>query len=118
MKSIYTKTGILSGISFSLRNYVLRAQFTGRNRLTPKTMHVCIIKRNDRSRRAENQPPELRKSEPGKQRSETMESKEPRQINEFKVVDEHGNGYTLVEYQNVTETRSLKRRRAGPSWFG
>ena len=46
-----------------------------------------------------------------------MESKEPRQIIEFKVMDEHGNDYTLVEYQNVTETRSLKRRRAGPSWF-
>jgi hypothetical protein len=38
-----------------------------------------------------------------------MESKEPRQINEFKVMDEHGNDYSLVEYQNVTETRSLKR---------
>ena len=47
-----------------------------------------------------------------------MESKEPRQINEFKVMDEHGNHYTVVEYQNVTETRSLKWRKAGPSWFG
>jgi hypothetical protein len=47
-----------------------------------------------------------------------MESKEPRQINEFKVMDEHGNDYSLVEYQNVTETRSLKRLTAGPSWFG
>ena len=46
-----------------------------------------------------------------------MESKEPRQIDEFKVMDEHGNDHTLVEYQNVTETRSLKWRRAGPSWF-
>jgi hypothetical protein len=46
-----------------------------------------------------------------------MESTEPRQINEFQVMDEHGNGYTLVEYQNVTETRSLKWRRAGPNWF-
>jgi hypothetical protein len=56
--------------------------------------------------------------EPGKQkRSEAMESKEPRQINEFKVMDEHGNDYTLVEYQNITETRSLKWRRAGSSWF-
>jgi hypothetical protein len=56
--------------------------------------------------------------EPGKQqRSEAMESKEPRQINEFKVMDEHGSDYTLVEYQNVTETRSLKWRRAGPSRF-
>ena len=47
-----------------------------------------------------------------------MESKEPRQINEFKVMDEHGNDYTVVEYQDVTETRSLKWRKAGPSWFG
>jgi hypothetical protein len=47
-----------------------------------------------------------------------MESKELREINEFKVMDEHGNDYTVVEYQNVTETRSLKWRRAGPSWFG
>ena len=50
--------------------------------------------------------------------SVAMESKEPRQINEFKVMDEHGNDYTVVEYQNVTETRSLKWRKAGPSWFG
>ena len=40
-----------------------------------------------------------------------------RQINEFKVMDEHGSDYTLVEYQNITETRSLKWRRAGSSWF-
>jgi hypothetical protein len=62
-------------------------------------------------------PSSRRKSEPGKQRSETMESKEPRQIDEFKVMDEHGHDYTLVEYQNITETRSLKWRRAGSSWF-
>src|SRR5262249_13947848 len=65
----------------------------------------------------ENQPPELRKSELGKQRSEAMVSNEPRQINEFKVRDEQETDYTLVEYQHVTETRSLKWRRAGPSWF-
>jgi hypothetical protein len=47
-----------------------------------------------------------------------MESKEPRQINEFKVNDAHGNDYTVVEYQIVTETRSLKWLRAGPSWLG
>jgi len=47
-----------------------------------------------------------------------MERKEPHQINEFKVMDEHGNDYTLIEYQNVTETRSLKWRKAGPSWLG
>jgi hypothetical protein len=45
-----------------------------------------------------------------------MESKEPRQANEFKVIDDQG--YTLVEYQNVAETRSLKWLAAGPSWFG
>jgi hypothetical protein len=78
---------------------------------------MIAIKRNDRSRRAEYQAPELLKSEPGKQRSETMESKEPRQIDEFKIMDEHGNDYTLVEYQNITETRSLKWRSAGSSWF-
>jgi hypothetical protein len=47
-----------------------------------------------------------------------MESKEPRQINQFKAMDEHGNDYTVVEYQNVTQTRSLKWRSAGPSWLG
>jgi len=47
-----------------------------------------------------------------------MESNEARQINQFKVADDQGNEYTLVEYQNITETRSLKWRRAGPSWFG
>jgi len=61
--------------------------------------------------------PSYENPEPGKQRSETMESKEPRQIDEFKVMDEHGNDYTLVEYQNITETRSLKWRKAGSSWF-
>jgi len=47
-----------------------------------------------------------------------MQIKEPRQINEFKVTDDQGNEYTLVEYQNVTETRSLKWLTAGSSWFG
>jgi hypothetical protein len=47
-----------------------------------------------------------------------MERNGPRRISEFRVMDEHGNDHTLVEYQNVTETRSLKWRRAGPSWFG
>jgi len=47
-----------------------------------------------------------------------MQIKEPRQINEFKVTDDQGNEYTLVEYQNVIETRSLKWLTAGPSWFG
>jgi hypothetical protein len=47
-----------------------------------------------------------------------MEIREPRQINEFKVIDDQGNEFTLAEYRNVTETRSLKSLTAGPSWFG
>jgi hypothetical protein len=47
-----------------------------------------------------------------------MESKELREINEFKVMDEHGNDYTVVEYQNVTETRSLKWRGPGRVGLG
>jgi hypothetical protein len=47
-----------------------------------------------------------------------MQSREPRQINEFKVIDDQGNEYALVENQNVVETRSLKWLAAGPSWFG
>jgi hypothetical protein len=47
-----------------------------------------------------------------------MKIKEPRPINKFKVVDDQGNEYTLVENRNVTETRSLKSLTAGPSWFG
>jgi hypothetical protein len=46
-----------------------------------------------------------------------MQIREPRQINEFKVTDDQGNEYTLVEYRNSTETRSLKLLTAGPSWF-
>src|SRR5215472_2714164 len=87
-----------------------------RNRRTPKTHHVCIISAMIAVAAPKISLPE--NSNQGKQRSETMESKDPRQINEFKVMDEHGNDYTLVEYQNVTETRSLKWRKAGPSWFG
>jgi len=46
-----------------------------------------------------------------------MQTREPYQINEFRVTDDQGNEYTLVEYQNGTETRSLKLRRTGSSWF-
>ena len=46
-----------------------------------------------------------------------MQIREPRQINEFKVTDDQGNEYTLVEYQTVIETRSLKWLTAGESWF-
>ena len=40
-----------------------------------------------------------------------MKVREPRQINNFKVIDDQGNEYTLVENQNVAETRSLKMAR-------
>ena len=43
-----------------------------------------------------------------------MESKEQRQIDEFKVMDEHGNDYTLVEYQNIRGPSS----GAGPGQVG
>jgi hypothetical protein len=43
-----------------------------------------------------------------------MKITEPRQINKFKVIDDQGNEYTLVENQNVAETRSLKWLAAGP----
>jgi hypothetical protein len=46
-----------------------------------------------------------------------MQIKEPRQISDFKVTDDQGIEYTLEEYQNVTETRSLKWVTALPSWF-
>jgi hypothetical protein len=46
-----------------------------------------------------------------------MEIREPRQINSFKVIDDQGNEYALVENQNVAETRSLKWLAAGPTWF-
>ena len=46
-----------------------------------------------------------------------MQIRENYQISEFKVTDDQGNEYTLVEYQNGAETRSLKLLRAGQSWF-
>jgi hypothetical protein len=46
-----------------------------------------------------------------------MRTGESYQISEFKVTDDQGNEYTLVEYQNGAETRSLKLLRAGQSWF-
>jgi hypothetical protein len=47
-----------------------------------------------------------------------MKDTEPRQIDKFKAIDDHGNEYTLVENRNVAETRSLKWLASGPSWFG
>ena len=46
-----------------------------------------------------------------------MENRETHQISEFKLIDDHGKEYTVFEYQEGTETRSLKLMKAGPSWF-
>jgi hypothetical protein len=39
------------------------------------------------------------------------------QVNEIKLVDDHGNEYTVIEYQEGTEKSSLKWIKAGPSSF-
>jgi hypothetical protein len=39
------------------------------------------------------------------------------QVNEIKLVDDHGKEYTVFEYQEGTEKQSLKWIKAGPSWF-
>jgi hypothetical protein len=39
-----------------------------------------------------------------------------RQVNEFKLIDNHGEEYTVFEYQEA-ESLSLKWREAGPTWF-
>ena len=36
-----------------------------------------------------------------------MENRKTRQVNEFKLVDDHGKEYTAFEYQEGTETQSL-----------
>jgi hypothetical protein len=46
-----------------------------------------------------------------------MENRERHQISEFKLIDDNGKEYTVFEYQEGTETRSLKFMKAGPSWF-
>jgi hypothetical protein len=46
-----------------------------------------------------------------------MENRETRQISEIKLVDDHGKEYTVFEFQEGTEKRSLKWIRAGQSWF-
>jgi hypothetical protein len=38
-------------------------------------------------------------------------------VSEFKVVDDHGREYTVLEYQEGTEKPSLKWIKAGPTWF-
>ena len=46
-----------------------------------------------------------------------MENTKTRQVNEFKLVDDHGKEYTVFEYQEGTEKPSLKWITAGPSLF-
>ena len=46
-----------------------------------------------------------------------MANQETHQISEFKLIDDHGKEYTVFEYQEGKETRSLKWMKAGPSWF-
>jgi len=46
-----------------------------------------------------------------------MKSRETRQVNEFKLVDDQGKEYTVFEYQEGTEKPSLKWIKAGPTWF-
>jgi len=46
-----------------------------------------------------------------------MENKETQQIDEFNLIDDHGKEYTIFEYQEGVEKRSLKWVKTGPSWF-
>ena len=46
-----------------------------------------------------------------------MENNKTHQVNEFKLVDDHGKEYTVFEYQEGTEKPSLKWIKAGPSLF-
>jgi len=39
------------------------------------------------------------------------------QVNEIKLIDDHGKEYTVFEYQEGTEKSSLKFIKAGPSSF-
>jgi hypothetical protein len=44
----------------------------------------------------------------GKQKERIMQNTETHQINEFELIDDHGNEYTIFEYQEGIEKRSLK----------
>jgi hypothetical protein len=46
-----------------------------------------------------------------------MDNRKTHQVNEFEVVDDDGKKYTLFEYQEGTEKRSLKWIGAGSSLF-
>jgi hypothetical protein len=44
-----------------------------------------------------------------------MQNREKQQVNEFELIDDHGNEYTIFEYQEGIQT--LKWIKAGQSWF-
>jgi hypothetical protein len=46
-----------------------------------------------------------------------MQNREKQQVNEFELIDDHGNEYTIFEYQEDIQKRSLKWIKAGQSWF-
>ena len=46
-----------------------------------------------------------------------MQERETQQINEFELIDDLGNEYTIFEYQEGIQKRSLKWIKAGQSWF-
>jgi hypothetical protein len=46
-----------------------------------------------------------------------MENRKTHQVNEFKLVDDHGKEYTVFEYQEGIEKPSLKWIKAAPSLF-
>ena len=47
----------------------------------------------------------------------TVARRETQQVNEFELIDDHGNEYTIFEYQEGIQNRSLKWIKAGQSWF-
>jgi hypothetical protein len=46
-----------------------------------------------------------------------MQNRETHQTNEFELIDDHGNEYTIFEYQEGIEKRSLKWIATGQSRF-
>ena len=46
-----------------------------------------------------------------------MQNRETQQVNEFELIDDQGNEYTIFEYQEGIQKRSLKWTKAGQSWF-
>jgi len=52
-----------------------------------------------------------------KREERIMQDRETQQINEFELIDDLGNEYTIFEYQEGIQKRSLKWIKAGQSWF-